>query len=35
VNPKGLDYVPPDPGGGQSAIDLLLSVVALAILARC
>ncbi len=33
VNPKGLDYVPPDPGGGQSAIDLLLSVVALAILA--
>ena len=33
VNPKGLDYVPPDPGGGQSAVDLLLSVVALAILA--
>jgi hypothetical protein len=33
VNPKGLDYIPPDPGGGQSAIDLLLSVVALAILA--
>ena len=32
VNPKGLDYVPPDPGGGQSAIDLILSVVALAIL---
>ena len=33
VNPKGLDYVPPDPGGGQSAVDLLLSVVALALLA--
>ncbi len=33
VNPKGLDYVAPDPGGGQSAVDLLLSVVALAILA--
>jgi hypothetical protein len=32
VNPKGLDYVPPDPGGGQSAVILLLSVVALAIL---
>ncbi len=33
VNPKGLDYNPPDPGGGQSAVNLLLSVVALAILA--
>ena len=33
VNPRGLDYVAPDPGGGQSAVDLLLSVVALAILA--
>ena len=33
VNPTGLDYVPPEPGGGQSAVDLLLSVVALAILA--
>jgi FtsX-like permease family len=33
ANPRGLDYVPPDPGGGQSALDLLLSVVALAILA--
>jgi hypothetical protein len=32
-NPKGLDFVPPDPGGGASAIDLILSVVALAILA--
>ncbi len=33
VNPKGLDYIPPDPGGEQSAVDLLLSVVALAVLA--
>jgi hypothetical protein len=33
VNPRGLNYVPPDPGGGQSAVDLLLSVVALALLA--
>ena len=33
VNPKGLDYVPPDPGGGQDAIDFILAVVALAILA--
>jgi len=33
VNPRGLGYVPPDPGGGQSAVNLLLSVVALAILA--
>jgi FtsX-like permease family protein len=33
ANPKGLNYVPPDPGGGQSAVDLLLSVVALALLA--
>ena len=33
VNPKGLDYIPPDPGGGQSATDILLSIVALAILA--
>jgi len=33
VNPKGLEYIPPDPGGGQGAIDLILSVVALAILA--
>ena len=33
ANPKGLNYIPPDPGGGQSAVDLLLSVVALAILA--
>ncbi len=32
-NPRGLDYIPPDPGGGQSGVDLLLSVVALAILA--
>jgi hypothetical protein len=33
VNPRGLDYIPPDPGGGQSAVNLLLSVVALAVLA--
>ena len=32
VNPKGLAYAPPDPGGGKSSIDLILSVVALAIL---
>ncbi len=32
VYPKGLDYIPPDPGGGNNAIDLILSVVALAIL---
>jgi hypothetical protein len=33
ANPKGLLYPPPDPGGGTNAIDLILSVVALAILA--
>jgi hypothetical protein len=33
VNPKGLDYSPPNPGAGASSIDLILSVVALAILA--
>ena len=33
ANPGGLDYVPPDPGGEQSAVDLILSIVALAILA--
>jgi hypothetical protein len=33
ANPHGLTYVPPDPGGGASATDLILSVVALAILA--
>jgi hypothetical protein len=33
ANPTGLDYIPPDPGGEQSAVDLLLSVVALAVLA--
>jgi hypothetical protein len=32
VNPQGLDYSPADPGGGASAMDLILSVVALAIL---
>ena len=33
ANPKGLTYVPADPGGGHNSIDLILSVVALAILA--
>jgi hypothetical protein len=33
ANPKGLTYTPPDPGGGAGATDLILSVVALAILA--
>ena len=33
ANPKGLTYTPPDSGGGKSSIDLILSVVALAILA--
>ncbi len=33
VNPKGLTYTPADPGGGASSTDLILSVVALAILA--
>jgi hypothetical protein len=33
VNPKGLDYTPPDAGGGQNSIDFILSVVALAVLA--
>jgi len=33
ANPTGLTYAPLDPGGGASAIDLILSVVALAILA--
>ena len=33
ANPKGLTYAPPDPGGGAGAIDLILSVVALAVLA--
>ena len=33
ANPQGLTYTPPDPGGGASATDLILSVVALAILA--
>jgi hypothetical protein len=33
ANPQGLTYAPPDPGGGNSATDLILSVVALAILA--
>ena len=33
ANPRGLEYIPPDPGGQQSAVDIILSVVALAILA--
>jgi hypothetical protein len=33
ANPKGLAYAPPDTGGGKSTTDLILSVVALAILA--
>jgi FtsX-like permease family protein len=32
LNPKGLTYAPLDPGGGVKTIDLILSVVALAIL---
>jgi hypothetical protein len=32
ANPKGLTYAPADTGGGKSDIDLILSVVALAIL---
>jgi hypothetical protein len=32
-NSRGLNYMPPDGGGGTNAIDLTLSVVALAILA--
>src|SRR5216683_5636250 len=31
-NPKGLDYSPPDPGGSNGTIDLILIIVALAIL---
>jgi FtsX-like permease family len=31
-NPKGLPYFPNDPGGGASSVDLILAVVALAIL---
>jgi len=33
LNPEGLSYTPPNPPGGKSAIDFILSVVALAILA--
>ncbi len=33
ANPRGLSFIPLDAGGEQSAVDLLLSVVALAILA--
>jgi hypothetical protein len=31
-NPKGLAYFPNDPGGGASSVDLILAVVALAVL---
>ena len=31
-DPKGLDYSPPDPGGSNGTIDLILIIVALAIL---
>jgi hypothetical protein len=31
-NPKGLAYFPDDPGGGASSVDLILAVVALAVL---
>ena len=33
LNPEGLDYRPPDAAGGASSVDLILSVVALAVLA--
>jgi hypothetical protein len=33
LNPRGLSYIPPNVPGGKNAIDLILSVVALAILA--
>ena len=33
LNPNGLNYTPPNAPGGKSAIDLILAVVALAILA--
>ena len=33
LNPHGLDYTPVDGGGGASFVDLILSVVALAVLA--
>src|SRR4029077_4512177 len=33
ANPKGLTYIPADSGGAKSSIDLILTVVALAILA--
>jgi len=33
LNPKGLDYRRPDAAGGASSVDLILSVVALAVLA--
>jgi len=33
ASPQGLTYVPPNPGGGAGTVDLIMSVVALAILA--
>ncbi len=33
ANPKGLTYIPADSGGAKSSVDLILTVVALAILA--
>jgi hypothetical protein len=33
VNPHGVIYAPPNPGGGASTVDVIMSVVALAILA--
>jgi hypothetical protein len=33
ANPQGLNFIPPDSGGGSSSLDLVLSVVALAVLA--
>jgi len=33
VNPRGLTYFPPNPGGGPSSVEVIMAVVALAILA--
>jgi hypothetical protein len=35
ANPQGLIYVPPNPGGGASTVDLIMSVMALATWPRC
>jgi len=32
ANPRGLIYVPPNPGGGKSTVEVIMSVVALAVL---